>query len=103
MSHRTPFQILEDFRRDGLADLRQDGVLCDDLRLWWEYEKATFRHQAITWSPALRKLQREWLGAEEKSDDELAAEDVNGQVVVDVSPAALRAVSRVSGLRVAAP
>jgi hypothetical protein len=47
----------------------------------------------------LRQLQREWLGAEEKTDDELAAEEVHGLVVVDVAPAALRAVTRVPGLR----
>jgi hypothetical protein len=67
--------------------------------LWHEYEKATFRHQAITWSPALRKLQREWLNADEKTDDELAAEDVGGDAVVDVAPSTLRRIAGIPGLR----
>ena len=28
-------------------------------------------HQAITWSPALKKLRKEWLDTEEKTDEEL--------------------------------
>jgi hypothetical protein len=67
--------------------------------LWREYEKATFRHQAITWSPVLRKLQKEWLNAEEKTDDELAAEVVDGEVVVDVSASALQVIACIPGLR----
>jgi len=46
-------------------------------------------HQAITWSPVLRKLRKEWLNAEEASDDELAAVEVDGEAVVDVSASAL--------------
>ena len=45
--HRTPFQILEDFRWTGDAD---------DRSLWRTYERATKGHQAITWSKGLRKL-----------------------------------------------
>ena len=31
------------------------------------------------------EARKEWLNAEEKTDDELAAEEVNGDVVVDVA------------------
>ena len=88
---RVPFEILE---------AAATGVKAD-LELWWEYERATFRHQAITWSPALRKLAREWLNAEEKTDEELAAEEVNGEVVVDVSARALPVITCIPGLRAA--
>ena len=87
--HRMPFEILEAAGTGEKAE----------LELWHEYEKATFRHQAITWSPALRKLQKEWLNAEEKTDDELAAEVVDGEVVVDVSTSALAAIVCIPGLR----
>jgi hypothetical protein len=88
--HRVPFDILAAAGTGEKAE----------LALWHEYEKATHRHRAITWSPVLRKLQKEWLAVEEKTDDELAAEVVDGDVVADVSPAALRGISCKPGLRV---
>ena len=45
--HRTPFEILDDFRWTG--DL-------EDLALWHEYERATKGQQAITWSKGLRQM-----------------------------------------------
>jgi Replication protein len=92
--HRMPFEILADFEAAGGT---KESMA--DLELWHEYETATFRHQAITWSPALRKLQREWLGAVEQSDDELAAAEVDGEAVADVSTSALRAITCIPGLR----
>ena len=89
--HRVPFDILEAAGTGEKAE----------IALWHEYEKATHRHRAITWSPALRKLQREWLGAVEKTDDELAAEEVDGDAVADVSADALQVISCKPGLRVA--
>jgi hypothetical protein len=47
--HRVPFEILEAAGTGEKAE----------LELWHEYEKATHRRKAITWSPALRKLQKE--------------------------------------------
>jgi hypothetical protein len=88
--HRLPFQILAS-AGDGDAA---------DVKLWHEYEKATFRKQCITWSPVLRKLQKEWLDIDEQTDEELAAEDVNGTTVMYVTTDAMRALSRTPGLRV---
>lgn len=89
--HRTPLQILEDFRQTG--DL-------EDLALWHEYEKATHRRQRITWSPGLRKL----LIAEgidldpERTDEEIAAAEVGGKVVLLIEPQSWRKVTRTPGL-----
>jgi hypothetical protein len=62
---RTPFEILDDFRWTG--DL-------EHLVLWHEYEAATKGHKAITWSPRLRAR----LEVEERTDEEIAAEEVGG-------------------------
>jgi hypothetical protein len=88
--HRLPFQILAS-AGDGDAA---------DLKLWHEYEKATFRRQCITWSPVLRKLHKEWLNAEEQTDDELAALEVDGDTIAYVTPSAMRVLSCIPGLRV---
>ncbi len=85
--HETPFEIL-----GGIADT---GDL-EGLPLWHEYEKATKGHQAITWSKGLRRL---LLGADpERSDEEIAAEEIGGDLVVEVSSQAWRQVTRVLGL-----
>lgn len=84
--HRTPFEILEDFRWSGDAD---------DLGLWRAYERATKGRQAITWSKGLRAL----LGAPpDRKDEEIAAERVGGDVVVMIPVETWRAVVRVPGL-----
>jgi hypothetical protein len=83
--HRTPFQILDDFRWSGDAD---------DIGLWRTYERATKGHQAITWSKGLRAL----LGAPERKDEEIAAEEVGGEVLVMIPVETWRAVVRVPGL-----
>jgi hypothetical protein len=73
-THCTPFEVLGEIADTG--DLAR-------LPLWHEYEKATKRHQAITWSKGLRKL---LLDAEpERSDEEIAAEEVGGDAVVEIS------------------
>lgn len=67
--NRTPFQILEDFLRDGLEEDRQ---------LWAIWEKASHGRRALTWSKGLR----DWAGlGKEKTDDELAAESTGDEVV----------------------
>lgn len=83
--NRTPFQIIEDFRQTG--DVA-------DLALWRAYEKATKGHQAISWSKHLRAL----LAAEEKTDEELAAEEVGGEAIVRIPPDIWRWVTAVPGL-----
>jgi len=85
--HRTPFQIL--------GEIADTGDLAG-LALWHEYERSTKGHQAITWSNGLRRL---LLGVEpERSDDELAAEEVGGDLVMEISREAWREVTRVLGL-----
>ena len=83
--HRTPLEILESFRWTGDAD---------DLALWRTYERATKGHQAITWSKGLRAL----LGAIEKTDEELAAEEVGGDAIVRIPADIWRSVVWVPGL-----
>jgi hypothetical protein len=85
--HRTPFEIL-----GSIADT---GDLAD-MPLWNEYEKATKGHQCITWSKGLRQL---LLGAEpERSDEEIAAEEVGGDLVLGIAPSAWCQIVRVKGL-----
>jgi hypothetical protein len=83
--HRTPLEILEGFRWTG--DVA-------DLALWHEYERATKGHQAVTWSKGLRQL----LGAPERTDEEIAAEEVGGEVIAVIAGETWRAVTRVPGL-----
>lgn len=83
--HRTPFEILEDFRWTGDAA---------DRGLWRTYERATKGHQAITWSKGLRRL----LAVEARSDDELAAAEVGGTPLAVIDLAAWRRVAAVPGL-----
>jgi hypothetical protein len=83
--HRTPFQILEDFRQIG--DLA-------DLALWHEYEMATKGHQCITWSKGLKKR----LAVLEKSDEEIAAEEIGGDVVMMIASESWRQITGVPGL-----
>jgi hypothetical protein len=88
--HVTPFQIL--------GEIADTGDLAG-LPLWHEYERATRGHQAMTWSAGLRKL---LLGtAPERTDDELAAEEVGGDLVAEFSTGAWKAVTRVLGLECA--
>jgi hypothetical protein len=72
---RTPFQILADFYQTG--DTR-------DRDLWHECSRATRGLAAVRWSRGLRALM---LGAEaepEQSDEQLAAEDVDGALAAIV-------------------
>lgn len=82
---RTPFEILDDFRWTG--DL-------EDLALWNEYEEATKGHQAITWSRGLRKV----LGAVERTDEEIAAEEIGGEDVCMIPAEVWHEVVQVPGL-----
>jgi hypothetical protein len=84
--HRTPQEILEAFRWTG--DI-------EDLALWHEYEKATKGHQRITWSKGLRKI----LAVEdERTDEEIAAEEVGGDVVALLEPGIWWQITEIPGL-----
>ncbi len=87
--HRMPFDILEAAGTGELAE----------LELWWEYEQATFRRKAITWGRSLLELRKQWLNAEERTDDDLAAELVDGDVVTQVTTGAIRRIACIPGLR----
>ncbi|MEK6438751.1 protein rep [Pseudonocardia sp. T1-2H] len=69
--NRSPFAIL----RDGLAT-----GLADDLELWWEWEEVSRGRRQLTWSKGLR----EWAGlhVEEKTDEEVAAEDLGSDDLI---------------------
>jgi hypothetical protein len=85
--HRTPLEIL--------GEIADTGDLAE-LPLWHEYEKATKGHQAITWSMGLREL---LLGVQpERTDEEIAAEEIGGDLVLEISREAWREVTRNLGL-----
>lgn len=72
--NRTPFQIFEDYMKSG--EKRQDSA---DFGLWAEWERVSKGKRALVWSRGLR----DWgeIG-EEKTDEEIAAEDVGGDVLL---------------------
>lgn len=71
--NRTPFQILADVLEAGDAD---------DLAIWWEWEEASHNRRQLTWSAGLRDFLA--LG-DEVSDEEAAAEELGGEVVLMLS------------------
>ena len=54
------------------------GLATSRTWLWHEYECATRGHQCITWNKGLRQM----LAAPDRTDDEIAAEEVGGEVLV---------------------
>lgn len=85
--HRTPFELLRDFRLYG------DRA---DLELFREYQRVTKGRQCITWSAGLRK--RLLAEVPERSDEEIAAEDIGGDKVLGFGPESWRQVVKVRGL-----
>jgi len=76
---RTPFQILADYYQTG--DTR-------DRDLWHEYGDATHGLAAVRWSRSTRSLILGTAVSSERTDEELAAEEVNGNLVtVILTPA----------------
>jgi hypothetical protein len=72
---RTPFQILADYYQTG--DTR-------DRDLWHEYSRVTRSLAAVRWSRGLRlRLLGPTAGSEQR-DEELASEDVDGELVAVV-------------------
>lgn len=78
---RTPFQVLADFAATGD---------CADLALWHEWEKASKGMQSITWSKGLKAR----FGIEEKTDEGLAAEEVDGETICELTPEQWNTVKR---------
>jgi Replication protein len=70
---RTPFQILADYYQTG--DTR-------DHYLWREYSRVTHGLAAVRWS---RHLRAAMAGAHESTDEELASEDVRGDLAVVIT------------------
>lgn len=60
---RSPWHVLDDLGRDGDAG---------DLALWLEYEAATKGKRSITYSKGIREM----LPRDERTDEEIAAEEV---------------------------
>ena len=82
---RTPQEILTD---------ALDGGEAKDVRLWKEYEQATFGRKLITWTPGLRK---KLIGqVDEVEDQELAEAEVGGEVMAVLELSAWRVVRKAS-------
>jgi hypothetical protein len=68
---RAPFEVAE-----GAA-----AGLADDVQLWHEYEYAAHGIRAMYWSNGLRALLAALVELDERSDEEIAAEEVGGEGV----------------------
>jgi len=88
---RTPFQILADYYQAG--DTR-------DAKLWREYSRVTRSLAAVRWSRGLRDRMLGPFVVSEKTDLELAAEDINGELVADLAAVVWSAI-RLAGLDLA--
>lgn len=75
-SNRTPFQILE-----TICSGEDYSGFEKDLGRWWVWEKASKGKRQLTWSPWLR--QHLALSAE-KTDEEIAAEELGGEIVLSL-------------------
>jgi hypothetical protein len=73
---RTPFQILRDFGRTGDAA---------DLELWHEYEEVTRGRQCVTWTKGLRARLQALAPLDERTEEEIAAAEIGGEVLVLVA------------------
>lgn len=84
--HRTPWQVLQDYSANHLERDRQ---------LWQEYEKATRRVNAIRWAVGLRAAVG--LADDDQTDEELAMQEVGGDVLYTFAPNQWRALRDVDG------
>ena len=82
--HRTPWEVLRDFSETGD---------CDDLSLWREYEGATQGERSIVFSQGLRSRYE----VAEKTDEELAEEEQDGEAVAWIDRATWRKLTAVTG------
>lgn len=83
-ANRTPFQILE-----NLASGEFYPGFERDLGRWWVWEAASKAKRQLTWSPWLRDYLRL---AVEETDEEIAAKELGGDVVLTLQPAQFDAV-----------
>ncbi len=72
---RTPFQILADYYQTGDTQ---------DRDLWHEYSRVIRGLAAVRWSRGLRALMLGPAAEPEQSDEQLAAEDVDGKLALVV-------------------
>ena len=84
---RTPFQVLGDFASTGD---------CADLDIWREWEQGSRGHQAITWSRGLKAS----LGVAERTDEEIAEEEIGGEDVLTIRPEEWHAITATPGASV---
>lgn len=75
-ANRTPFQILED-----LCSGEDYPGFESDLKRWWVWEEASKGKRQLTWSPWLRSHLKM---ATEKTDEEIAASELGGEVVLEL-------------------
>ena len=68
---RMPFEVAE-----GAV-----AGLADDVPLWHEYEYAAYGIRAMYWSNGLRALLADLVDLDDRTDDEIAAEEVGGEGV----------------------
>jgi Replication protein len=85
---RTPMQLLADYYQTG--DIR-------DRELWREYRRVTRGLAAVRWSRGLRTRMLGPAAQHEQSDEELAAEEVDGTLVAVISLSAWSRI-RLAGL-----
>lgn len=69
---RTPFEVLDDAINDGRAD---------DFDLWFEWERDSKGMQQLLWSNGLKDR----VGVDDKSDEDLAEEEIDGEDVALIS------------------
>jgi hypothetical protein len=72
---RAPFQILAGYYQTG--DTR-------DRDLWREYGRVTRSLAAVRWSRGLRAIMLGPAAAPERTDEELAGEDIHGELLIDI-------------------
>lgn len=77
-SNRTPFQILE-----ALCSGEEYAGFEADLGRWWVWEAASKGKRQLTWSPWLRAYLRL---NEEETDEEIAASELGGDIVLELRP-----------------
>jgi hypothetical protein len=82
---RNPFRILADLVKAGRAD-RLTGEVNRDFMIWREYELAIKGRRFLTWSDGLKGR----LGVNEVSDDELVAQEVDGEQLAVIGTMAWR-------------
>lgn len=79
---RTPWEILRAIAY-APTTCDEDGVVTEspelrrDLRLWSEWESETHGKQAMRWSAGLKRV----FAVAEKTDEEIAAEEIGGETV----------------------